>query len=125
MDTSATQNLWINIFSKEMEIRGVRPKFRFTPQSATKRRVIETVIQPLAAAGRLFRPPEPEVKELKSEFVSFPGGVYRDSLDALAHAILLLPLRPMEQSSQMERDSFQRYLERTGASKEGSAQKDV
>lgn len=114
-DTSATQNLWINLIRKESErLAEDHPPMRWTTFHGTKQRVIETLIQPRGASGHLFRPPEPEVKELKAEMNAFPTGMHRDALDALAHAIDLLPLRPPIESKAMERDSYKRYLMRSG-----------
>ena len=84
---------------------------------------IETTLQPIAAAGRLFRPPEMEVKELKGEWMSFPGGMYRDSLDALACAIRLLPRRPPDEMAAMSREAYRLYLHRIGVPEPDIARK--
>lgn len=75
---------------------------------------IETTLQPIAAGGRLFRPHESEVDELKREWTSFPGGMYRDSLDALAQAIRLLPRKAPDESAAMSREQYRLYLHRIG-----------
>lgn len=117
IDTTATQNIWPDLIRKEAELRGVKPpRLRAVNFRGQKRHVIETVLQPIAAAGKLFRPLEGEVKELKGEWNNFPGGIYRDALDALAHAILLLPRHPIEHTRELERQNYARYLGRSGLS---------
>jgi len=117
IDTTATQNLWLDLIRKEAEFTSKKmPKMRGIAFRGEKTRVIETIIQPRASRGQLFRPPEVEVKELASEFKAFPTGMHRDSMDALAHAIDLLPLRPPIESKAMERDNYRRYLQRIGMS---------
>lgn len=117
IDTTATQTIWLDMIRKDAELKGRKaPKMRGVALRGEKRRVIETIIQPRAARGQLFRPPEPEVKELMSEWKNFPSGMYRDALDALAHAIDLLPLRPPDVRKEMEVAHYRAYLKRIGLS---------
>ena len=75
---------------------------------------IETTLQPIAAAGRLFRPPEMEVGNLMNEWKGFPSYGYRDTIDALACAIRLLPRRPPDEMASMGREQYRLYLHRVG-----------
>ena len=114
MDATATQNLFADQLRKEAKVRQVHLPLRPLVLRGDKRTFIETVIQPIAAAGRLFRPQEQFVNELKSEWLNFPTGNYRDALDALAHAIDLLPSRPLEETEALLQEQRRRYLIRTG-----------
>ena len=130
IDTTGTQNVWLNLINKEVELRQAngepnlkKPPMRPVIFRGEKTRVIETIIQPRAARGQLFRPPEQEVKELASEFRGWPTAPHRDAMDALAHAIDLLPIRPHDESAEMQRRHYEHYLERIGIPKEERKQR--
>lgn len=103
---------------REARERGARVNWRPSAMREDKTFSIERTLQPLAAQGRLFRPPEEDCRLLKEEWTQFPDGQYRDVLDALACAIRLLPTVLPEYQRQMGREQLRRYLERSGMDKE-------
>lgn len=113
-----TGSLIKDILLKEQKERGVSVPWRFTSLHGPKLHFIETVLQPISARGQLFRPPELEVKELRSEWINFPTGMHRDSMDALAHAIDLLPRRPIELTRETSKTNFAHYLKNIGLSQD-------
>ena len=114
IDASGPQLEFAQVVQKEARERGIRIPLRLVSQRENKTFSIETTIQPLSSAGRLFRPHENDCRALKDETTSFPDGMYRDGLDALANAIKLLPSVLPAHLKQMNRDQLSRYLERTG-----------
>jgi len=118
VDVTGPQQANLDLVRNEAREQGIHIVLRGVSLHGEKRRVIETIIQPQVARGQLFRPTENEVSDLKREFVNFPHGVYKDLLDSLAHAIELLPSRSVAEMKELERQQFERYLERTGLSKD-------
>jgi predicted phage terminase large subunit-like protein len=118
IDASGPQLEYAQMVQKEARERGVKIPLRFVAQRENKEFTIERIIQPLAASGRLFRPPDNECRELKDEFTSFPDGMYRDGLDALANAIKLLPSVLPAHLRQMSAERLRTYLQRTGMAKD-------
>lgn len=114
IDSSGPQLEFAQMVQKEARERGIRIPLRLVAQRQEKTFSIETTIQPLSSAGRLFRPDENEVRQLKDETTSFPDGMYRDGLDALANAIKLLPSILPAHLRQMNRNQLENYLKRTG-----------
>lgn len=107
--------LFGEILRKEARERGVTVPFREVKFRTEKTFSIETTLQPVGAAGRLFRPEEAQCRVLKEEMTGFPDtSVPRDALDALAHAIRLLPSMLPEHLRIMGREQLRRYLERSG-----------
>lgn len=123
IDSSGPQLEFAQMVQKEARERGLRIPLRLVAQRQEKTFSIETTIQPLSSAGRLFRPDENECRQLKDETTSFPDGMYRDGLDALANAIKLLPSVLPAHLKQMNRDQLQRYLQRTGMPKDQIAER--
>lgn len=114
IDASGPQLMFAQLLQKEARERGVRLPLRPTALRAEKSFSIETSIQPICSSGRLFRPPENECRGLMDEWKSFPDGTYRDTLDALACAIRLLPSMLPQHLREMGREQLRRYLERSG-----------
>jgi len=114
--TGGGQSAFADTIIIEARNRGESIPLRKVKLTANKLFTIETVLQPLAASGRLFRPPEPECRELMEEWKNFPAGSYRDCLDALANAIKLLPAKPLEEVKARGREFLRLYLTKIGKS---------
>ena len=114
IDASAGQIEFAEMVRSIARERGVRIPLRFVSQRQEKTFSIETTIQPLAASGRLFRPPDNDCRELKDEMTSFPDGMFRDGLDALANAIKLLPAILPVHMRQWDEKRLRNYLRQTG-----------
>lgn len=114
MDATGMQKLFAEQLMKEANIRNMPVPLKPMSLAAEKIFSIETTLQPIASAGRLFRPAEGYVKELREEWLNFPGDTYRDGLDALSCAIRLLPSCSMNSIRAQTQDQYRRYLERCG-----------
>jgi hypothetical protein len=120
IDATGPQSPFVDMLRREKERReaesGKIIHFPLRPVTlhSDKQFSIETTIQPVAAAGRLFRPLEMYVPEFKAEFQNFPGGQYRDSLDALACCIRLLPRKAPDVLAHQSREAHRMYLKRIG-----------
>lgn len=123
IDSSAGQLEFAQMVQHTARERGLKVPLRLVAQRQEKTFSIETTIQPLASAGRLFRPHDNECRALKDEMQSFPDGMYRDGLDALANAIKLLPAILPAHLRAMNRNQLQNYLTRTGMPKDQIAER--
>ena len=123
VDATGGQILFFQQLVKEAHARQVAVPFRPVALQGEKVFQIETALQPLASSGRLFRPPESQCKELREEWVNFPGAEYRDGLDALANAIRLLPSCNIPSLRELTKDQYKRFLERSGYSQDEIARK--
>jgi predicted phage terminase large subunit-like protein len=117
IDASGPQVIFSQTVQREARERGIKIALRPTALRADKTFSIETTLQPLAAAGRLFRPPITRIHSLEAEWSNFPDGFYRDQLDALACAVRLLPRTLPEHLRNMGREQLRRYLQSTGMEK--------
>lgn len=118
IDASGPQKMFSQQLRHEAGVRGERLPLRELALHTDKDFSIETTIQPLAAAGRLFRPPIERCHKLKAEWDNFPGGFYKDILDALSCAIRLLPRTLPAHIREMGREQLRRYLHTTGMTRE-------
>jgi predicted phage terminase large subunit-like protein len=103
---------------REARERGIKINLRPVNLKADKNFSIETTLQPIAASGRLFRPPINRCHSLEKEWNGFPDGFYKDQLDALACCIRLLPRTLPEHLKEMGREHLRRYLQTTGMPKD-------
>lgn len=71
---------------------------------------IETRLQPLQAAGKLFACSE-GMDDLRHEYESFPGSRLKDLLDALEGAIGLFPRRQKPEERRTEQAQYRHYLQ--------------
>lgn len=118
IDSSGPQLIFAQTVQKEIRERGIKMVLRPVALRMDKTFSIETTLQPVVANGRLFRPPETDCKTLRDEWINFPDGHYRDTLDALACAIRQLPSTLPAHLRMMDKMQLRRYLERTGMSRE-------
>jgi predicted phage terminase large subunit-like protein len=118
IDASGPQLEFAQMVQKEARERGVRIPLRLVSQRENKTFSIETTLQPLSSSGRLFRLSENDCRTLKDEWTSFPDGMYRDGLDALANAVKLLPAVLPEHLRRMDAARLRNYLSRTGMQKD-------
>lgn len=83
------------------------------PTRIEKEFKIRTALEPVIADGRLFL--QDDQVELRSEVASFPTGHFKDLVDALASAIMLIPRRFPQQEKRQETEALAKYLRDTGA----------
>lgn len=118
IDATGPQLPFYQLLLKEARER----KIRWNPKPVAFRMdkvdTIEKAIQPIAASGRLLRPPEKECYGLMEEFKQFPTGQFLDGMDALAHAILLMPTVLPTHMRMMGENQLRNYLTRLGFDKE-------
>jgi len=114
IDASGPQLVFYQMLLKEARERGIKWSPRPIAMKMEKTDSIEKAIQPVAAAGRLIRPPEKECYPLADEWRNFPDGIYRDNLDTLAWCIRLLPSVLPAHLRMMSENQLRHYLERTG-----------
>lgn len=122
-DKSATQVLFFDTLKRKALQEGVRINWFPIALHSDKLFNIETTIQPLAAAGRLFHGPERECRQLREEWFRHPDQHMNDGMDALANAIHLLPGALPEHMRMMNQAQLRGYLERIGMSREQIAAK--
>ena len=84
-----------------------------SPTKVEKNFKIRTTIEPIINDGRLFIPED--MVELRSEAQSFPTGRYKDLIDCLAMAIMLIPRRTTQAEHDSEIEGLARYLRESGA----------
>jgi len=84
-----------------------------SPTKVEKNFKIRTTIQPIVDDGRLFVPED--MIELRSELQSFPTGRFKDLVDTLAMAIMLIPRRTTQEGHDSEIEGLAKYLRDSGA----------
>lgn len=109
-DATATQGLFIDALVREAREKGKKLPISKVVLGTDKDFRIETTIQPVQAAGRLFVMKE-AMEDLKMEYDSFPGSRFKDLVDALAGCISLLPHRPTGAELNDEVDQYRAYLQ--------------
>ena len=118
IEASAQQSLFYGLVNEEAYKRGIRASFMpvHQPTQVHKDERIRNQIQPLGRAGRLFVPPTHQT--LRHELATFPTGLTKDLVDALASACALVPPRRPRQAERSESHALaiMDYLERSGAS---------
>jgi predicted phage terminase large subunit-like protein len=118
IDASGPQVIFSQTLQREARERGLKIPLRPIALHADKTFSIETTLQPIAAQGRLFRPPIERCHSFESEWNQFPDGFYKDQLDALACAIRLLPRTLPEHLRMLGKEQLRRYLEQLGTPKD-------
>lgn len=84
-----------------------------SPTKIEKDFKIRTTIEPVANEGRLFVPES--MIELRAEIFGFPTAAYKDLVDCLAMAIMLVPKRHPQEQRNDEREARLAYLRNSGA----------
>jgi len=118
IDSSGTQILFAQQLMKEARTRQIQVPLRPMSLHADKIFQIEHTLQPIAAAGRLFRPPLNLCKELHGEWSNFPSDERMDGLDSLACAVRLLPSASTPLLKLQSEDQYRRHLQRSGYSED-------
>lgn len=114
VDGTGPQLMYYQALLREGRERAVKWTPRRIDIKMDKTDAIEKTLQPVAASGRLIRPPEKECYALADEWRNFPDGTYRDALDALAWAIRLLPAVLPAHLKAMGENQLRNFLTRTG-----------
>jgi len=108
IDATGNQGLFADAIRRE-----VREKNRKLPLTdfifeGDKDWRIETTLQPLQAAGKLFS--LTSLADLEDEYSAFPGGNYKDILDAWCGCIKLCPRKPKLAEARDELRQLREYL---------------
>src|SRR5229473_7142560 len=111
IDASANQSLFADALIREAREKGKKLPLTKVVLGSDKETRIETTLQPVSAAGRLFADPQmPGYQDLRAEWEAFPGSQFKDILDALAGAIKLLPARHTNDEVTGEVQQYRNYL---------------
>lgn len=116
-DTTGPQTMFVDQLRREARITGrTLPPIHSEPLQHEKIAHIETVIQPVCAQGRIFRLPENQCADFKTEWQAFPNaGGYLDILDCVACAIdFLLPKKPKRAQENQQVANLRAYLKNRG-----------
>lgn len=111
IDATATQTLFADALRREAREKNKRLPLYDHIFSGDKDFRIETTLQPLQAAGKLFA--LPDAADLQHEYESFPGSHLKDILDAAVGAIGLFPRRQKPEERRTEQAQYRHYLEST------------
>ena len=114
IDVSGPQGMFFDTMRRRAREEGVTIHWEPQPSHHDKLFGIERGIEPVARAGRLFRPESKYCMPLYDEWRNFPDEKLNDGMDALANAIRLLPSSMPEHYKQMDREQLRRYLQRIG-----------
>ena len=109
IDAGGNQGLFADALILRARELGKKLPISKVPMETDKDFRIETTIQPLQSAGKLFA--MPDQIDLKGEYEAFPGSRFKDILDALSGAIKLLPTRATKDQAVEEIEEYRRYLE--------------
>lgn len=116
VEASAQQSLFAGVLAEEALKRGYDLPLELVhqPPQLHKDERIRAAVQPMARAGRLFI--QPHHHELNKELQTFPTGMTKDLVDALASAINLIPPRLLaaRQSSSSLDAAKADYMQRLG-----------
>lgn len=115
IEANAMQSLFVDTVRREARMKGLRLPLTPVnqPTKIEKEFRIRTALQPIIAEGRLFI--QADQHELRNELQSFPLGMTRDLVDALASAVSLYPQRPTTAAREEETESYLSYLRNSGA----------
>jgi hypothetical protein len=109
LDATGTQTLFIDALHRECREKNRRDHFQDHVFEGDKDWRIETTLQPLQSAGKLFVLTE-GMDDLKGEYESFPGSNFKDTLDALVGCILQFPRRHKPEEAREEMRQYRSYL---------------
>lgn len=109
IDAGGNQGLFADALLLRARELGKKLPLSKVPLSTDKDARIESTIQPLQSAGRIFA--LADQLDLKGEYEAFPGSRFKDILDALSGAIKLLPQKATADEAEREIDEYRRYLQ--------------
>lgn len=114
-EANGLQELFQEAIMRDARLRGKQLPLRpiHQPTRIDKDWRIRATLQPIVANGRLFV--RPDQTELRTEIVSFPLSPLKDTIDALASAIRMIPQRPVAAERDAETAHLLEYLRKTGA----------
>jgi len=114
-EANAMQELFQEAVLRDARLRGrslpLRPVHQ--PTRLEKDWRIRTILQPIIANGRLFL--RPDMTELRTEIASFPLSPFKDTVDALASAVKMIPRRGTRKEQDAEKQQLMEYLRKSGA----------
>jgi hypothetical protein len=110
IDATATQTLFADALRREAREKSKKLPLYDHIFTGDKDFRIETHLQPLQAAGKLFTCMQ-GMDDFQHEYESFPGGHFKDGLDAAVGCILLFPRRPKPEETRTEMRQYRTYLE--------------
>ena len=114
-EANGLQELFQEAVLRDARLRGralpLRPVHQ--PTRLEKDWRIRTILQPIIANGRLFL--RPDMTELRTEIASFPLSPFKDTVDALASAVKMIPRRGTRREQDAEKEQLLDYLRKTGA----------
>jgi hypothetical protein len=110
IDATATQTLFADALRREAREKNKRLPLYDMVFNGDKDFRIETHLQPLQAAGKLFVCFQ-GMDDFQHEYESFPGSTFKDGLDAGVGAIMLFPRRPKPEEARAELRGRRSYLE--------------
>ena len=115
VEANGLQSLYGDTVGMEAKRRAQRLPLTpiYQPTNIDKDFRIRAAIQPVIGYGRLFL--QSHQHELRQEIVSFPSGLTKDLIDALASAIIMVPPRRTKQDQNDELDARLAYLRDTNA----------
>lgn len=108
VDASGNQGMFTDALRREMREKGIKLPLTDIIFQGDKDWRIETTLQPLQTAGKLFA--LPDQNDLRGEYEGFPQGNYKDVLDALVGCTKLFPLRAKLAEARDELRQYRDYL---------------
>jgi len=111
VDATGTQTLFIDALHRMCREKGRRDRYQDLIFEGDKDFRIETNLQPLQAAGRLFVC-DTGMMDLKLEYESFPGSNFKDILDAIVGCLKLFPRQPKPGEVRREMEQYTEHLQR-------------
>lgn len=108
IDASGNQGMFSDAIRREIREKGLKLPLTDIIFQGDKDWRIETTLQPLQSAGKLFA--LPDQNDLRAEYQAFPGGNFKDILDALVGCTKLFPLRVKAEEARDELRQYREYL---------------
>lgn len=115
VEGSAMQSLFAAMLRREARLRGIKVPFirRDQDTHVDKDFRIRTALQKPLAEGRIFV--QRTQLELLAELRAFPTGATKDLVDALASAVMMVPVRAQKVMRTEEEEAQLKYLRDSGA----------
>ena len=113
IDATGTQTLFVDALHRECREKGRRDRYADHVFEGDKNMRIETLLQPLQSAGKLFVLTT-GMDDFQHEYEGFPSSNYKDGLDAVAGCIMQFPRRHRPDEVQNEMLGYRHYLRQQG-----------